>query len=270
MFALLRASHLPPACAVTAIATALAVSAGRGMGAVAVAAAVGAGQLSVGWSNDYLDRDRDRAAQRRDKPIVAGQVAAATVRWSALAAVVFCVPLSLLSGWRSGLLHLCAVGSAWAYNLGIKATVSSPLPYIVAFGALPAVVTLGLAGHPWPPWWATVAGVLLGSGAHLLNTLGDIDDDLRAGVRGLPQRLGHDVSLRLGVGLMAAAALVVALAPPGRPGVVAVLVLVVTEIMAAAVLVAAGLGHHRAAWALTIGTAVAAMGLLLASGHALA
>ena len=37
-----------------------------------VAAAVLAGQLSVGWLNDYLDADRDRAVRRADKPVVTG------------------------------------------------------------------------------------------------------------------------------------------------------------------------------------------------------
>ena len=56
MRGLLRACHLQPTLAVTAISTALALSVGRGVGALAVLFAVLAGQLSVGWSNDYLDR----------------------------------------------------------------------------------------------------------------------------------------------------------------------------------------------------------------------
>jgi hypothetical protein len=120
---LLRASHFLPAMTVTVIATALAVSTGRGVGAVAVAAAVGTGQLAVGWSNDYIDRDRDRVVGRRDKPIVAGQVSADAVRAAALVAVVACVPLSFLSGWRSALLHLSAVAVALAYNARLKSTI---------------------------------------------------------------------------------------------------------------------------------------------------
>ena len=58
---LLRACHLQPTLAVTAITATLAASAGRGAGTLAVAVAVLAGQLSVGWSNDFVDRGRDRA-----------------------------------------------------------------------------------------------------------------------------------------------------------------------------------------------------------------
>ncbi|HEV8298430.1 MAG TPA: hypothetical protein VGQ20_14090, partial [Acidimicrobiales bacterium] len=64
MIPLLRASHFQPALSVTVIATVLAVSVGRGAGSIVVALAVAAGQLSVGWSNDYLDRDRDRRTGR--------------------------------------------------------------------------------------------------------------------------------------------------------------------------------------------------------------
>ena len=76
MVPLLRACHLKPTLAVTAITTALAVSAGRGSGSIWVALAVLSGQFSVGWSNDYLDRDRDHLAGRVDKPIVSGGVSA--------------------------------------------------------------------------------------------------------------------------------------------------------------------------------------------------
>ena len=270
MFALLRAGHLPPVVAVTAIATALAVAAGRGFGAVAVAAAVGAGQLAVGWSNDYIDRERDLVAGRRDKPIVMGQVEAGVVRRAAVVAALACVPLSLLSGWRSGALHLSAVAVAWLYNIRLKATIASVVPYVVAFGSLPAVVTLGLGGHPWPPWWASVAAALLGSGAHFINTLADIDDDLGGGVRGLPQRLGHNTSLLLGVLLMTVASAVLAWAPRGRPGLAVQALVGVTWLLAGGVVVAARSAKPRNAWSLTIALAVVAVTLLLASGRTLA
>jgi 4-hydroxybenzoate polyprenyltransferase len=106
---LIRASHLQPTLAVTAIATALAVSVGRGVGATWVLLAVLCGQLSVGWSNDYLDRERDTQSHRFDKPIVAQQVGASLVGICAIVALIVCVPLSMCSGWRAGTVHLIAV-----------------------------------------------------------------------------------------------------------------------------------------------------------------
>jgi 4-hydroxybenzoate polyprenyltransferase len=264
---LVRACHWQPTLAVTAIATSLALSIGRDTGALVVAAAVVAGQFSVGWSNDYIDRHRD--ADRDDKPIATGDVGATTVRRAALIALLVCIPLSLASGWRAGLVHLVAVGAAWAYNLGLKATVLSPVPYIVAFGLLPAFVTLGKAGHPLPPAWAFVGAALLGCGAHFVNTLSDLDDDLRFGIRGLPQRLGAAASLLIGALLLDAAALTLALAPSGPPSFAALGLLVLAMVFVIGVIVAARNGHPKAAWYMTLATALLAVTLLLANGSAL-
>ena len=267
---LLRAAHFPPTVAVTAVTTALAISAGRGVGSVGVALAVLAGQLSVGWSNDYLDRDRDRASGRADKPIVAGTVAAPTVRIAAGVALVACVPLSLLSGWRAALVHLGAVGLAWAYNAVLKRGPWSIVPYTVAFGALPAFVTLGLPGHPWPPGWAVVAAALLGSGAHLVNALPDLDDDRAVGIVGLPHRLGRDPSLVVAALLMGGAVAIAALAPAGAMDEVGAILLAGAGLGVGGVIAAGLTSHERMAWWCTLGVAAMGVGLLVARGHALA
>ena len=83
---------------------------------------------------------------------------------SAVGALALCVPLSLLSGLTAGTVHLAAVGAALAYNVRLKSTIASFVPYAVAFGALPAFITLGLDGSPGPPAWAVEAGALMGVG----------------------------------------------------------------------------------------------------------
>ncbi|MCX4750386.1 UbiA family prenyltransferase [Kitasatospora sp. NBC_01287] len=217
--ALLAAAHPAPAFAVTAVITALAAGAGRGAaGSALVAAAVLAGQLSVGWSNDRLDLRRDLATGRADKPLVAGTVGARAVGTAAGCALLLCVPLSLASGLAAGAAHLAGVVAAWAYNLGAKRTVLSWLPYAVAFGLLPAFVTLALPGHPWPAGWAVAAGALLGAAAHATNVLPDLDGDLATGVRGLPQRLGPRRARLLAAALLLAGAAVLVLGPGGRVG----------------------------------------------------
>ncbi len=265
---LLRACHLEPTLAVTAITTVLALSTGRGSGAVLVALAVLAGQLSVGWSNDYLDHQRDRAARRTDKPVAAGELSPTFVRDAAVIALVLCIPLSLLSGWRAGVAHLVAVGSAWAYNLGLKSTVVSVLPYAGAFALLPSFVTLGLPGHPWPPWWATSAGALLGAGAHFTNTVPDLATDAETGVRGLPHRLGPRLSVLLSGALLGGACVLLAIGPPGA-GPRAVVSLTLALLAVAAVTMAGLTGRAQLAWTLTLATAAFAVGLLLAGGESL-
>jgi 4-hydroxybenzoate polyprenyltransferase len=190
--ALFRASHPGPTVAVTALTALLAVAAGHGLETgLVVTAAVAAGQLTIGWSNDVIDAGRDQQVGRTDKPVARGEVSDALVWRMIAAAGAVCIVLSLACGLPSAAVHLLlVVGSGWAYNLGLKGVVWSGLPYAVAFGALPAVVTLALPLPQWPPVWMVAAGALLGVGAHLLNALPDLADDAKTGVRGLPHRLG--------------------------------------------------------------------------------
>ncbi len=235
--ALVRASHPEPTAAVTAIATALAVSVGLGARAALVALAFLTGQLSVGWSNDWIDAARDAGTGRADKPVARGELPVRVVRAAALTAAALCVPLSLALGPAPGLLHLAAVAAAWAYNARLKATALSFAPYALAFGAVPSIVTLGLGVVA--PWWATAAGALLGVGAHLCNVLPDLEDDLAQGVRGLPHRLGPRRSAAAAAVLLLAAAVLLAVGP-GRPGPLAVLAVVVSGVVVAVGLARSG------------------------------
>lgn len=265
--ALLRATHVQPSIGVTVIATALAVSAGRGAESAWVGAAVLAGQFSIGWSNDWLDRHRDRATDRSDKPIVSGAVDATIVGRAAVAALVLCVPLSLAAGLKAGLVHLVAVGLAWSYNLRLKATAVSVLPWAGAFALLPAVATLGLPRTPWPAWWALAAGALLGAAAHFTNALPDLDDDVRQGVRGLPHRIGPRWSLRLAATLLACGLAVLVLGPETSTG--GLVALAVGVALVAGVIVAGNRGDRRAAFRLTTAVAVLAAGAFVWQGSAL-
>lgn len=264
--ALVRASHPEPTAAVTGIATALAVSTGLGARSLLVAAAFLTGQLSVGWSNDWIDAARDRGSARTDKPVARGDLPVATVRTAALTALVLCVPLSLAMGAAPGLLHLLAVAAAWSYNARLKATALSWAPYALAFGAVPSIVTLGL--DRVAPWWATAAGALLGVGAHLCNVLPDLEEDLAQGIRGLPHRLGPRRSAVAAAVLLLAAAVLLALGP-GRPGPAAVLAVVVSAVVVAAGLVRSRRPGSRAAFRAAIVVAAVCVGLLVARGAAL-
>ncbi|MEV0197705.1 UbiA family prenyltransferase [Nonomuraea sp. NPDC050691] len=266
---LARACHPGPTVAVTSLVTALAVASGRdAAGCALVAAAVLAGQLSVGWCNDAVDARHDVAAGRAGKPIVDGAVSAAAVRNAAFVALALCVPLSLASGLLAGTAHLVGVAAAWAYDLGVKATVLSWVPYAIGFGSLPAFVTLGLPGHPWPAWWAVAAAAMLGVGAHLANVLPDIPHDLAAGVRGWPQRLGAERTRLLAPLPLLAATWLLVFAPPGDAGAAGWLAVGVTG-----ALVAAGTLLHgrsaRAPFAAAIGVAAVGVLVLLANGPSL-
>jgi 4-hydroxybenzoate polyprenyltransferase len=268
--ALVLATHPAPALAVTTVATLLALAAGVPAGRVAlVCAAVLAGQASIGWSNDWLDADRDRAVARADKPVVQGAVAPSRLRSAALIAVAVAVILSLLLGPVSGMLLLVLVASGWAYNAGLKRTAASVVPYVTGFGALPAGVVAAAPGTPVAPWWLVAAGGALGAAAHLANVAPDLEDDLATGVRGLPHRLGARASAVAGALLLGGASLVLILGPEGPPTAAgwAGLVLAVPAVVIAAL--AGTPRFRRAAFPAVMLLTVLDVALLVAGGAAL-
>jgi 4-hydroxybenzoate polyprenyltransferase len=213
LLGLIRATHPLPAVAVTAL-VGLVVAARGGDGATVawVLASTAAGQASVGCSNDFLDRHRDAAAGRREKPLVSGDVAPGTVVVGAVIALPLSFALSLPVGVSEAMVMLAAILSAWAYNLGLKATPMSWLPYAVSFGLAPVYIWLATGGRP--PAWVVAGGALLGVGAHLLNAIPDLEADRVGDVRGLSHRLGLRGSLLLASAILAGA-LVLVLAAGG-------------------------------------------------------
>ncbi|GAA1932287.1 hypothetical protein GCM10009797_27280 [Nocardioides hwasunensis] len=232
------AAHPGPALAVTVLSGLLAAAQDLEPSlAVLVVAAVLAGQLTVGWSNDLVDVARDRQVHRADKPLATGAVSVPTVRLACIGAVVLCIVLSMGLGVAAGAVNLLCVASAWAYNLGLKSTAWSWVPYAVSFGALPAIVTL--ADGQAPPWWWPVGAALLGVAAHLLNVLPDLADDAATGVRGLPHHLGPRRLPPVAAAVLVAASAVVLLGA-GAPLLVSAAVGAVVLMLAAVVVVGPG------------------------------
>ena len=190
--ALVDACHPGPTVTVTVVVTALAAAAGRDAAGLAlVAVATLTGQLSVGWCNDAYDADRDRRAARTGKPTVRGDVTAAVLwRGAALALATTVVFSYLAAGLVGGTAHVVAVLSAWTYNLLLKTTVLSALPYAVSFGLVPAFVTYGLTPPSPPAAWLVAACALLGVSAHLANAIPDVESDRRVGAGGVVVAVG--------------------------------------------------------------------------------
>lgn len=237
-------------------------------GTAAVGAAVLVGQLSIGWHNDFLDAERDAMARRSDKPITASLISRNLVGRAAATAAVLVVPLSYLSGWRAGSVHLVAVASGLAYNARLKATPLSLVPFAVSFGLLPAFVTLGGQPSVLPPWWVCATGALLGVGAHLTNALPDLDDDLAAGIAGLPHRLGWRRSLVAAATSLLAASALLAIGPAAWSW-WRVASLAGATLLVAAILVASRSRSSRLPFALTLALAVLDVAALVANGHRL-
>jgi 4-hydroxybenzoate polyprenyltransferase len=215
---LAAACHPGPSLAVTTLAAMLAVAADLAPPRIALLAfAILSGQLVIGWSNDLIDATRDGVVGRTDKPLATGQLQAHVVRLALVVAAVLCVTSSLMLGWRAGLVHLLLVASGLAYNFDVKTTAWSWVPYAVAFGGLPVVVTLALNDPRTPPVWMMLVGAGLGVGAHFVNALPDLDDDARTGIRGLPHRMGGRRAQVTATVVLVLASVAATIGPPGSP-----------------------------------------------------
>ena len=128
-------------------------------------------------SDEGCDRHRrrlhraadDRLGQRPARCRATARWVGPTSRWRTarsiflgtrclVAAAVACVVLSFLAGWRSGLTHLfLGVAFGHLYNLCSSARPCRGCPYAVAFGCLPAVVSLAGDSPVGPPAWMVTA-----------------------------------------------------------------------------------------------------------------
>ena len=198
----LKSAHLAPTLVVTLVGFLLSMALFTFLQSLAIAAAVFCGQLTIGWSNDLVDAESDRAQNRLEKPIVNGSIKQVDLQRAIFVALPLCLLLSIFGPLHlaGGFTHLLGVGCGVAYNFYFKSRITSPLPYAIAFAALVSCVFIG-AGRT-PPWWVATSGALLGIAAHFANVLKDMEKDRSIGVQGLPQRIGSLNSIRVaGVGL---------------------------------------------------------------------
>jgi 4-hydroxybenzoate polyprenyltransferase len=255
LWGLVRATHALPSLAVTAFFTATAVAAGVGPRSALLAAAVLIGQASIGWANDYVDAPLDEAADRRDKPIPAGAVRRGLVGACAGAALIADIPLSLALGWRAGAAHIVAVGSAWHYDLWLKRTPASAVPFAVSFGLVPVIVAAMLPDEPLPRPTLVAAAAACGIAAHATT-----------GVRGLPQRLGPTVSTAVAATFVAVASVLLVVATDAAALAV---VAAVVDVAAAAVVVIRGRHREQAFRLVIVAVAILVAAFVLSGGHRL-
>jgi 4-hydroxybenzoate polyprenyltransferase len=184
------ASHFGPTVIVTTISLVLSFFYTSWQDAIRIAFGVALGQLVVGWSNDLYDYADDLSHQRLNKPLVKGTI----TREFLARCVMIMVPLSFLAnllgplGINGGLVYMFGIACGVAYNFYFKFNIFSPLPFALAFAALPSCIVI--AQEQRPPVWMWLGGALFGVAAHFVNVLKDIDQDQISGIGGLPQRLG--------------------------------------------------------------------------------
>jgi len=192
---LFRASHPKQALLTTAVLAAGAAMAGRTTREVGlVAATILVGQVLLGWQNDAVDASRDRANDRRNKPVAMGRVDGGTMWFLIACAVLLVVPLSISNGIEAGVSHLIFLAVAMAANAGLlRRTRFSYLTWMASYAMLPAFLAYGGwggEGTTTPPTiLMTVLAGLLGIGVHLLTSLPGLVDDNKDGIRHFPLAL---------------------------------------------------------------------------------
>ena len=200
---LLKAAHFGPTLIVTTISFAVATFYWWEGPAYVIAFGVFTGQLVVGWSNDLYDYDDDLKHQRVKKPLVSGLITKQYLqKW-----LRFMLPFSFVAnllgplGIKGGSVYMLGIACGVAYNFYFKFNFLSPLPYAIAFAALPSSVVISKDLNP--PMWMLLGGALFGMAAHFINVIKDMDEDQASGIKGMPQQLGKTKSITAAVVLIA-------------------------------------------------------------------
>src|SRR5512132_782639 len=220
-------------------------------------------QYAAGALNDAVDADADAAADR-GKPIQRGVISRRAVATAAVVAGVASLGFGLALGPATFALAVVGLACAWSYDLWLKGTVWSALPFAVAVPVVP-LFGYGAAGRfPAVLWWAWPIGALLAVTTHLADALPDVERDRATGVRGLATRLGVGRAAAVAAacyGAAVAMALFSGLAAGDRPVVVAGAALAVALGLAALPVGARGPAGRRVAYRLVLaGMAALALG----------
>ena len=201
--AYLKAAHFGPTMLITAISFVLAVQLWWEGPAYVIAFTVFLGQLIIGWSNDLYDYQDDLKHNRTNKPLVAGTITPENLRRTTFIFIPIAVIANLIGplGLKGGSVYLLGVGCGIAYNFYFKFSALSPLPYAIAFAALPA--SIAISKGITPPLWMLLGGSIFGMAAHFINVIKDMEEDQVSGIQGLPQRLGTKRSVIVAITLIA-------------------------------------------------------------------
>ena len=171
-------------------------------------------QLAIGAVNDLADLGADREAKPH-KPLVRGAVPPLPV--AVLACVLVMLSLSAAASFGPAVFAATVVGlgAGLAYDVGLKRSSLSLLPWWLAFTALPFCAFAAAGRTPRALWWCVPLTALLALGLHCANVLPDLAADARGGITSLPVLLGPRRSRLLALGgLLACTALTAALAVP--------------------------------------------------------
>jgi 4-hydroxybenzoate polyprenyltransferase len=177
-------------------------------------------QFCIGVVNDVVDLPADTAAKPH-KPLVRGVVSRSTA--TGVGVVLGAMGLAVAATINLATLGLDAValGAGLAYDLGLRRTALSWVPWWGGMAVLPLEGYASVGAIPVRLLSLIPLAGLIAIGLQFANALPDIDGDRMAGRRSLPVLVGVDRSRWAGpVALAAAGTLAIVLAGPlGQAGV---------------------------------------------------
>lgn len=175
--------------------------------AVRLGLAMTALQLGIGAVNDLIDAPRD-AGHKPGKPIPAGLVSRRSAGLIALGAFALGLVLAVPGGPPVVGLAVLVIAIGLAYDLRLKGTAWSWLPFAVGIPILPVFGWVGATGGLVSMFAVLVPAAVAGGAAlAIANSLVDVERDRAAGVSSVAIALGEGTARTVGIVLLAGIAL---------------------------------------------------------------
>ena len=209
-------------------------------------------QLGIGALNDVVDAPRD-AGRKPGKAIPAGLVSTQAARRIATGAFGLGLLLAAPSGALLVVLAAIVIGIGLSYDLWLKGTAWSWLPFAVGIPLLPVFGWVGTTGG-LSPLFVVLVPVAIAGGAALAigNALVDVDRDRAAGGSSVAIALGEGWARAAAIGLFATIAIVATLSAAGLgnggPTFVAIAALGAVPVVAASLAGPPDPGRREVAW----------------------
>jgi protoheme IX farnesyltransferase len=171
-------------------------------------------QLCIGVINDVVDLPADAVAQPY-KPLVRGVLGRSTAARAGVVLAGIGLGVAATINWATLGLDATALSAGLAYDLGLRRTLLSWVPWWGGMAVLPLAAYATVGVIPSRLLVLIPLSALIAIGLHMANAQPDIEADRRMGIRSLPVVVGGTAARWAGPAALAAAVvLALALAFP--------------------------------------------------------
>ncbi len=163
--------------------------------------AISSGAFAI---NDYMDYETDKENERKDRPLISGEIN----RKTALYLSIILIPVGIISSayinTASLIIAIIFSGISYAYSIYLKKialignifiAASMTIPFI--FGSLNVSNTI-----PVSIWVLSTMAFLSGTGREIVKSIQDMEGDLEQGRKTLPIKIGENPSKYIATSLI--------------------------------------------------------------------